>query len=176
MDGRLIDIGRIVASHGVRGEFRISPLTDFPERFSDMKTLRLFDGSGSFRLELRIESVRIRPDNGDILVRAEGISDRNQADGLRGLFVKIRSDERVDLQDDEYWIDDLLGLSIVEQETGKKIGVLCEVTSTGGGDIYSVKLSCGRVFMVPAVREYILSVDVSGGVMTVKGVRELMAL
>lgn len=176
MGGRLIDIGRIVAPHGVKGEFRIAPMTDFPERFLDMKSLSLYDGKSLFRRELEIESIRIRPDKKDILVKTLEIENRTQAEDLRGLFVKIPPDQRVELDDDEFWIDDLMGLSVVESETGREIGVLCDVMSTGGGDVYSVRPSSGKVFMIPAARKYVLSVDIKKGVMTVQAVRELMNL
>lgn len=170
-----IDIGRVVAPHGVKGEFRISPLTDFPDRFSSMETLRLYDDKG-FRLELPISSVRIRPDKGDILVRSDKISDREGAESIRGLWVRIDKDERVPLPEGDFWVDDLIGMMVVDGGSGTVLGEICDVMVTGGADVYSVRRPDGRIFMVPAAANYVSSVDLEASLMVVKGVQELMDL
>lgn len=172
----LVDIGRVVAPHGVKGEFRISPLTDFPERFRSMETLRLYDDSGNFRMELPISSVRIRPDKGDVLIRSERASDRDFAESLKGLLVKVHLDERFSLSEDEYWIDDLIGMAVVDRVSGNSLGEICDVLVTGGSDVYAIRQPNGRTFMVPAVADYVFSVDVEASVMVVQGVQELMEL
>lgn len=172
----LIDIGRIVSPHGVKGEFRISPLTDFPDRFSAMETLQLYDEGGSFRMELPISSVRIRPDKGDILIRSEKITDRGLVESIKGLLVKIPVEERMPLSEDEYWVDDLLGMTVIDRVSGDSLGEICDVMRTGGSDVYSVKRADGGIFMVPAVADYVFSVDVEGAVMVVQGIQELMDL
>jgi len=172
----LVDIGRIIAPHGVKGEFRISPLTDFPDRFLSMEILRLYDDAGSFRMEIPLSSVRIRPDKGDVLVRSEKIGDRDSAESLKGLLVKVRSDERVSLSEDEYWIDDLIGMKVLDRESGESLGEISDVMVTGGADVYLIGRPDGRAFMVPAVADYVFSVDVETSIMVVQGVQELMDL
>lgn len=176
MGQKLIDIGCVTAPHGVKGEFRVNPLTDFPNRFLDMKTLCLYDKKSVLKAELVIETVRIRPDKGDVLIKASGIDGRDQADSLKGLFIKIPKDQRVELEENEYWIDDLIGLKVLEAESGQETGVICGVLSAGGCDVYSVKSQNGKVFMIPAVSKYVLSVDLEAGVVTVQSIRELMDL
>lgn len=171
----LVDIGRIIAPHGVKGEFRISPLTDFPDRFLAMKTLRLYD-DGSFRMELPVSSVRIRPDKGDILVRSDKVCNRDLAESLKGLLVKVRSDERVPLSEDEYWIDDLIGMKVLDRGSGDLLGEIRDVMVTGGADVYLIGRPDGRTFMVPAVADYVFSVDVESSVVVVQGIQELMDL
>lgn len=172
----LVDIGRIVAPHGVKGEFRIAPLTDFPDRFLSMKTLRLYDDGGIFQSEIPISSVRIRPDKGDVLARSVKICDRDLAESLKGLLVKVRRDELVPLPEGEYWIDDLIGMKVLDRESGDTVGEILDVMVTGGADVYLIGRPDGRTFMVPAVADYVFSVDVDGSKMVVQEVQELMDL
>ncbi|PIE53925.1 MAG: 16S rRNA processing protein RimM [Dethiosulfovibrio peptidovorans] len=175
LDG-LVDVGRIASAHGVRGAFRVIPLTDFPDRFKTMDSLDLYDSSGDYCRRVSVLSVRFRPDKGDVLVISGDISDRDQAQALRGMIVKVSKADRPQLPPGDYWIDDLVGLSVVEEETGLVVGELVDVLATGASDVYMVRRPEGADFGIPAVRRYVSSVDLNEKTITVSQIRELMDL
>ncbi len=175
LDG-LVDVGRIGSAHGVRGEFRVIPLTDFPERFKTMEALDLYDTSGAFARRVSVSTVRFRPDKGDVLVASGDVPDRDQAQALRGMIVKVSKADRPKLPQGEYWIDDLIGLSVVEEESGLVVGELVDVLVTGASDVYMVRRPDGADFGIPVVRQYVSSVDLAAKTVTVRQVRELMDL
>ncbi|MEA3284555.1 MAG: ribosome maturation factor RimM [Synergistota bacterium] len=172
----LVEVGKIIAPHGVKGEFKVFPLTDFPDRFESMDELDLYDGKGRFVKTVPISSVRFRPDKGEVMITSPKIRDRDEAEALRGMLVKVSKDQRRDLPEGEYWIDDLIGLSVIDEGSGESIGTLCDVMVTGGSDVYAVKRPDGRDMMIPAVGVYVSSVDIASGVLKVKNIEGLRDL
>jgi 16S rRNA processing protein RimM len=163
----LVTIGRIAGAHGVGGEFKIVPLTDFPDRFEDMNRLELYSPGGGHKASLEILSIRFQEGKGQYLVKAAGIFDRDKAESMKGLFVRVPAEERVTLPEGRFWIDDIIGLSVEDEENGEYLGVVVEIFPTGGNDIYVVKTPEGSTKMLPAVKEIVRLVDLDRGVITV---------
>jgi len=129
-----IAIGRILKPQGNRGEVKILPLTDFPERFATMDKIRLdLDG----RLETRsIEKVSSH--GRFIVMKLSGIDDMNAALLLRNAILKVTRQELVPLPDGEYYVFDLVGLN-VHTTTGRHLGQVKDVLQTGANDVYIVE-------------------------------------
>lgn len=163
----MVTIGKIAGAHGVRGEFRIVPLTDFPSRFEQMDRLELYGSGGGHRLSLEILSMRFQDGKGQYLAKAAGIEDRDGAMALRGLFVMIPADQRVPLPGDRFWVDDILGLSVEDEESKEMLGVVREILPTGCNDVYIVETPSGDRKMLPATREVIRLVDLEKGIISV---------
>jgi 16S rRNA processing protein RimM len=159
-------IGKIVGAHGVKGTLRIYPLTDYPARFFGMRTLYV-EMPGKPDRELEIISITAHSGKGQFLAVVSGISDRDSAEALSGYTVTIANDKRVELPEGEYWIDSLIGLDVLEAESGDKLGVIEDVISTGGNDVYQVRAEDGSVKMIPAVADVVRRIDVAGGSISV---------
>jgi 16S rRNA processing protein RimM len=151
----------------VSGTLRIHPLTDYPERFLEMKRLHI-EKQGKSPRELEIRRASSHDGKGQILVMVDGVNDRDEAEALSGWLVTISPDERVDLPDGEYWIDSLIGLSVVDAESGDCLGAVEDVMPTGGNDIYLVRTTDGDTRMIPAVGEIVREIDIHSGVMKVR--------
>ena len=151
-------IGRVVAPFGTRGEVRVRPETDFPERFAGLREvcLELPDG----RAEMgRVVQARITPKGA--LVQFQGCDDRAQAEELRGAWVKIRPSMAIPLPAGSYYIHEIVGLRVFTEE-GRDLGEVTEVICSPANDVYVV----GEV-MIPAVRESVREISVEKGTMTV---------
>lgn len=146
---------------------RILPLTDFPERFLDMGTLRLFHPDGREWCELRPTGFRFLEGKGLLLARTAEVTDRTSADLLRGALVKVPLEERVPLPEGRYWIDDLLGLAVRDTLTGEHLGKVEEILQTGSNDCYMVRTPEGKLKALPAIKEVVREIDLAGGVMQV---------
>ena len=156
---RRIIIGKVGAPHGVKGEVKIIPMTDFPERFDGMT--RCFIGD---RL-ITIKSVRHQKNH--VLMIFDGIAKREDAAALTGTFVSVDRSEAMPLKEGEYYTADIIGLS-VEETDGTILGVVTDVIRTGSNDVYVVSLP-GRSedVLVPALKKVVREISIEDGRMVV---------
>ena len=158
-DGK-ISIGYVSAAHGVKGEVRITPLTDFPERFDHMDTLSLYL-NGALVRSLKVLRVRGHEGKGELIIESD-MQDRDEAQLLVGASVLIDPEDRVSLPEGSFWVDDLIGLQVVDNE-GKILGVVDNIISTGGKDVYEIKDESGKQHYVPAVDDFVKEIDIPSG-------------
>ena len=158
-----IAVGVIVNVHGLGGEVKVELHTDFPERFAPGAVLYMGEDL------VPVTVVGARPHKGHMLLRLEGVTDRDTAESLRGTWLFVPESEAADLEEDTYWIHDLIGLT-VKDEAGTVLGELQDVLVTGANDVYLVKPAPElgvRELLLPAVASVVLDVDIDEGVMTV---------
>ena len=155
-----IVIGEIVAPFGRKGEVKIVPQTDFPERFLDLDKMRVDDR------EMDVEGVRFH--KGMALVKFEGIEDISAAEDLRGKKILISESELSPLEEDEYYIHDIVGMEAFTTE-GESLGRIREVLRSPANDVYVTDRA-----MIPAVKEYVVSIDIPGGKIVVRSVEGLV--
>lgn len=163
--GRTV-IGKIADVHGVRGTMLLIPLTDYPERFAGMRELTVETPGRPART---LEAERLEPyeGKGAWFFKARGIDDRETAELFKGSLVTVANDERVELGEDEYWTDDIVGLKAV-LESGEEIGEVEEVLATGSNDVYVIRGEGGNLTALPAFADVILDVDLDSGTMKVR--------
>jgi len=164
----MVIIGRVLGAHGVRGEVKVLPLTDFPERFLGMTRLEVFRPAGRLMASLTVRSLRFHEAKGLFLVETGEIGDRDGAEDLKDGVVMIKASERVPLSKGSFWVDDVVGLRVVSADTGEEIGKVEAVLQTGAHDVYSVRTPQGEVRMMPAVREVVLRILPEEGIMEVR--------
>lgn len=155
-------IGIISSTHGIRGEVKVFPTTDDVRRFGKLKEVIL--DTGKEDLNLSVQSVKYFKQF--VIVKFEGLDDINAVEKYRGKSLYVTRENAVRLHRDEYFIADLIGLS-VQDETGEPIGVLEDVLGTGANDVYRIRLTDGRELLLPAIRQCVLEVDVQAGFMKV---------
>ncbi len=158
----LLEIGKIVNTHGLRGEVKIVPWTDSPEDFEDIS--EVFVKIKSEYKPLTVQSVRYQKNN--LIVKFKEISDIDEAIGYKTAVVYADRDELGELDDGVYYIVDLIGLDVIE-DTGEKIGVISDVFNTGANDIYEVKREGKRNLLLPVIDSVVKEVDIEGGFVTV---------
>ena len=156
-------VGLITSAHGLRGEVKVELHTDFPERFAPGIDVYLGE-----ELEKATISAS-RPHQGQLLLQFEGYESRVAADLLRGLWIFIPDDEAVELEEDTYFVHDIIGLS-VQTAGGKLLGTLSEVLFTGANEVYVVATpdEPSREILLPAIADVIKEVDLENGILTVE--------
>ena len=159
-DNSLIIVGKIVAPHGVRGDVRVVPLTDFPDRFYELKEVRIDDGK-----VLKVQAVR--PNKALLLVKFEGLDDRNAVEPLRGKLLKITRQQLVKLPEGRYFVFDIVGLKVYDED-GVFLGIITDVLATGSNDVYITEQDGQKPLLIPALKEVVKVIDVPGGRMVVK--------
>lgn len=155
---KFLMIGQIVKPQGVRGEVKVAPMTDDPQRFCELPHVYL-DEKGEKKY--RVLSGRVR--EGYAFLTLENVTDRDQAEVLRNVFLYIDRENAVPLPEGRYYISDLIGIE-VKDENGNLLGKLTDVFQAGGNDVYEVRGN--RVFRFPALKRAILATNVENAVMT----------
>lgn len=149
-----LQVGIITSTHGIRGEVKVYPTTDDPRRFLDLKDVLL--DTGKEQLPLRVEAVKFFKQF--VILKFAGIDNINDIEKYRGKSLLVDRKNAVKLEEDEYYIADLIGMEVFTEEG--KFGILKDVIETGANEVYVIEsLENGEV-LVPAIRQCILDVDV----------------
>lgn len=147
-----ITVGKITSAVGIKGELRVYPYTDVPERFSEIKTIQI-------EQELyQIEKVSYR--KGMVVLKVRGIEDRTAAELQRDKKLYIDKEELWEIPEDTYFVSDLLGCAVYNED-GMQIGILSDVIQNSAQDLYEIKTAEDKTFLIPAVKEFILDVDIA---------------
>ena len=158
----LLQIGIITAPRGLKGEMKVFPTTDDKDRFLDLESVLVSTPEGI--REMNIESCRFFKQF--VLLKLEGIDGVDQAERYRRCPLLVDRENAVDLEEDEYFIADLIGLTIVD-DSGVTIGKLLSVIETGANDVYEVRTDDGGTILLPAIKDCILDVDTEEGIILV---------
>lgn len=163
MGEALIQVGRVAGAFGVRGEVRITSFTAEPAALLDYRDLKREDGTPALTL------VSGREAKGGVVARAKEIETREQAEALRGLKLYIPRDVLPEPEEDEFYVTDLIGLS-VETPDGEPLGAIRSVQDFGAGDLLEVQPpEGGATWYLPFTREAVPEVRIAEG--KVVGVR-----
>lgn len=166
---QMLRVGVITSTHGVRGEVKVFPTTDDAKRFKTLKKVIL---DGREPLELSIEQVKFFKNM--VILKFKGYDNINDVETWRQRDLLITRDQAVELKEDEYFITDLIGLTVVNEEA--VLGRVKDVLETGANDVYVVELTGGKELLLPAIKDCILNVDLEGGRMKVHVLDGLMDL
>lgn len=162
MKNEYFRVGVITSSHGIRGEVNVFPTTDDPDKFRDLETVLIKRGKDM--VPVSIEQVKYFKKM--VILKLEGIDDRNTADTYRQRELFVAREDAVPLEEGQYYLADLMGLRVISDE-GEDLGELYDILETGANDVYVVRKSGRRDILLPATEECILKVDLEEGVMTV---------
>ena len=157
-----LQVGVISSTHGVRGEVKVFPTTDDVKRFKRLKEVIL--DTGREELTLEIEGVKFFKQF--VILKFKGFDNINDIEKYKGKSLYVTRANAVRLRKDEYFIADLHGLTVVDEEE-HVLGTLRDVMETGANDVYIIDLTDGREVLIPAIKECILNVDIEGGKMQV---------
>ena len=157
-----LKVGVITTTHGVRGEVKVYPTTDEPERFLELDHV-LLDTGKEFR-DLEIKNVRFFKNL--VILKFKGIDNINDIEKYKGHDLWIPREEGQELDEDEYYIADLLGLHVILDD-GTEFGTLKNVMETGANDVYIIDTNAHGEVLVPAIRECIQDIDLVKNTMTI---------
>ena len=153
MKNENIIIGKVSSSHGISGEIMIYPLTDDISRFDGLEYFICGDE------EYTIVNARIH--KGQVLVMTKQLTDRNQADQLRGRYVEVRREDALPLSEGQYYIEDLKGLKAVDINSGRT-GILKDVIQPGSVDIFLIQTE-GKEMMMPFFNSDVEEINLEEG-------------
>ncbi|MEG2770150.1 MAG: ribosome maturation factor RimM, partial [Oscillospiraceae bacterium] len=148
-----IEAGEIVAVHGLTGEMKLNPWCDEPSFLKGIKVC-YFDEKGTAKADVQ----GIRPQNTMALVRLVGVDTVDTARTYIGKTLYINRND-VKLKDGRYFVQDIIGLKVIDAKTKKEYGVITDVTHPGAQDIYTIKTENDTV-LFPAVAEFLDEISI----------------
>lgn len=151
---QMLRVGVIASTHGVHGEVKVFPTTDSQERFLQLKDVILITKRGQIPLEV----TGVKFFKQFAILKFKGYDNINDIEMYKGCDLMVTRENAVPLEENEYYIADLIGMEVVTDD-GKKLGVLDDVLQTGANDVYVVKAKDGKEILLPVIDECILDVS-----------------
>ncbi|GBF71969.1 ribosome maturation factor RimM [Paenibacillus sp. 598K] len=161
-----LNVGKLVNTHGLRGEVKILSQTDFPDvRFAPGSELALHAPEGDRVVPLTVQSAREH--KGMFIVKWKGLDHINEVEQYKGWAVKVARDEQVELEPDEYYYYEIVGCRVVTED-GEELGEITEILSPGANDVWVVERPKGKPLLLPVIDEVLIGVDVQAKRVTVR--------
>lgn len=147
-----IQVGKIVNTHGLRGDVKVLPLTDDPKRFEDLKVVYVGDE------KLKLDIGKVGYIKGNVLLKFKQYCDINDVEKFKNNMVFIDVKDKVKLPEDSFFLDDILGMEVyLEDET--HLGTIKDILQPGANDVYVVK-NKNLEYLIPAIKDVVKKVDI----------------
>lgn len=159
---KYLQVGVISSTHGIKGEVKVFPTTDDVNRFKKLKEVQL--DTGKEKILLHPESVKFFKQF--VILKFKEFNSINDVEAYKGKSLYVDREHAVRLRKDEYFIADLIGLSVVTEE-GDAFGLMKDVMQTGANDVYVVERANGEEVLLPAIKECVKEIDIENGKITV---------
>ncbi|TXK77506.1 ribosome maturation factor RimM [Paenibacillus sp. N3.4] len=157
MSEKLVTVGKIVNTHGIRGELKIIPETDFPERFDIGNTLIIVDSQNK-QTPVTVQTSRLHKNM--FVIQFKQFNHINEVEKFKGSLVKIESNAQQPLEEGEYYYHEIIGCKVVTEED-QELGLVSEVLTPGANDVWVVSLPKGKQLLLPVIDDVILNVDIA---------------
>lgn len=164
---KYIRIGKILNTHGIKGEVKVLSLTDYDERFEELDWIYIEGIEEKFY----INNIKYRPK--DILISFKGYDNINQVERFKGKYLLIDESQKRELPEDTYYISDIIGLeayTVNEEYLGK----IMDILQAGSSEVYVIKNQQDKEIMIPAVKEFIPEISLKKGRITVKPIEGMI--
>lgn len=170
MTEKMFNVGKIVNTHGIKGEVKVHRITDFDNRFESGNALFLVKENEQ-PVELQIDGHRVH--KGFDLVHFTGFNNINDVEHFKGAFLKIAADQLTKLDDNEFYYHEIIGCDVF-LSNGGKLGSIKEILSPGANDVWVVKQENGKDVLVPFIEDVVKQVDISAGKVVIEPMEGLL--
>ncbi len=164
---KFLEGGKIVGTHGVRGEMRVECWCDSPQFLAQFKTLYFEEGKEKIKVQSRAHKNMV-------LMKMPEITTIEQADMLRGKIVYIKRSD-IKLEEGVNFVQDLIGLEVTDSSTGEVYGTVNDVLRTGSNDVYEMKGKDEKMYYIPAIPDIIDEIDIKAGVLKITPMKGLFS-
>jgi len=166
-----VTIGQIIKPVGLRGEVKVFPLTDFPERFESIERVAVQARDGAV-FEYSVSGLRHKPPL--LYLRFSGMDSREAVASLRGGMIQVPEAERISLPESHYFQSDLLGLSVY-LEAGAFLGRISDIMETGENDLFVIE-GDEKEYLIPAIKKVVKKIDLKEKSMTIEPMKGLLEI
>ncbi|MGM8211777.1 ribosome maturation factor RimM [Virgibacillus sp. W0430] len=160
----MFNIGKIVNTHGIKGEVKVKRITDFEERFSIGETVYVRDEKGN-DMPLIIDGHRVHKQFD--LLRFKEMDTINDVEKFKGSYLKVKEEQLKSLAENEYYYHEIIGCE-VKTTTGEKLGIIESILSPGANDVWVVKQANGKEALIPYIADVVKQVNVDDKVVIIE--------
>lgn len=160
MKKKFLEVGQIVSTQGLKGEMRVDPWCDSPEFICMFDELYLENGD-------TVKITKSRVQKNVAIIKVEGIDTIEQADTMRRTVLYINRDD-VELDDDVFFVQDILGCEVVDIDSKQNYGKVTDVLKTGANDVYQVTDESGKNYLIPVIDDVVIDTNVENGVISIR--------
>ena len=160
MKKEYLEAGKIVNTHGIKGEVKIMPYTDIPEILCEFETLYLNKGKTPVKI------TRAYVHKNVVIIKIDGVDTIEEAQKYIGKMLYMDRND-VELPEDVYFIQDIIGLTVKNAQTGEVYGKITDVYQNGATDVYSIKKENGKELMFPYIDDVVKKIDIEAGEMLI---------
>ena len=150
---KYLETGKIVGTHGIKGEVRVQPWSDSPAFLANLKTIYT-DNEGKNALKITVA----RPHHNIVLFKLDGVDTIEAAERYRGKVLYLDRDE-VELAEGDHFIDDLIGCDVFDADTNEPLGKLTDVSETGANDVWHITKE-NKEYLIPAIPDVVIDINV----------------
>ncbi|MEA4826285.1 MAG: ribosome maturation factor RimM [Clostridium sp.] len=154
---QLLTVGKIINTHGIKGEIKVQSVTDDLERFKKLKKAYIDNN------EITITNCKLQP--GKVILKIEGIDKIEDAVRLKNKYIKVRREDAIELPEDSYFESDIIGCHVYD-ENGEELGTIDDIIYTGSNDVYWIKGE--KELLIPAIKSIVLNIDVESKKVIIK--------
>lgn len=158
--------GKIVTTHGIRGEVKVQPWTDTPDVFCDLDRVYLKNGISAIEIE------NAREHKGMIILKLKGTDTVEDAQKLVNTVLYIDRED-IELDEGAYFIQDIIGLEVFDIDNGKLYGKVTDVTATGANDVFHITFE-NKTYLIPNIKSVVINIDVEGGKIEIRPLEGLL--
>ena len=158
---RYLECGKIVSTHGLRGEVRVQPWCDGPGFLLGFSTLYMDNGA----TPVAVEGARVHKNL--LILKLAEVDDVDAAGALRGKVLYLDRDD-APMEEGEHFVQDLLGLLVVDADTGQEYGRITDVLHTGANDVYELTGQQGEKKLVPVIPDVVIETNIESGVVRIR--------
>lgn len=158
MEQSYLQLSKIVNTHGLKGDIKVVPWADYPEIFEEIDYVYTEDLT-----EYKITNVKYQKNM--VILHLDSISSIEMAEKMKNTILYVKKEDMPPLNDDTYYVADLIGLKVFDENT--EYGVISDVLSHGGTDIYVIKRKGQKDLLLPAAKEFVLEVNIPEGIVRV---------
>jgi 16S rRNA processing protein RimM len=165
MSEKLFTVGKVVNTHGIKGELKVISQTDFPEiRFKQGSVLLLSHPDHQELIRLTVQSARLHKNA--YIVKFSDMDHINQVEEFKGGELKVPSEQLIDLPEDEYYFHEIVGCKVVTEE-GEELGTISEILTPGANDVWVVERPKGKPLLIPVIDDVLINVEVDKKLVTI---------
>ncbi len=157
---RYLEIGKIVSVFGIKGEVKVQPWCDSPGFLTEFEILHWKSGD-----DVKVEKARVHKNM--VVMKINGCDTVEQAQKLRNRVLYMDRND-VELSEGSYFIQDLIGLEVIDTDSGVSYGKITDVSETGANDVYHIVNDEGKLSLIPAIPDVVIETDIEGGIMKIR--------
>ncbi len=162
MKKNFLEVGKIVSTHGLKGDVEVEPWCDDGNFLCEFKTL-YFDAKGTEKIKILSAKVH----KNIVLMKFFGVDSIEQAELLRGKVLFMDRNE-INLPNEKYFIQDILGMDVFDVDTNFCYGKITDVLKTGANDVYQITDEANKNYLIPVIKDVVCEVDVDNNLMKIR--------